>query len=319
VTAGRELTSAPIILFTYNRPEHTRQTVEALKKNIGAQDSLLYVYSDGAKDGLQADAVQRVRAYLDSIDGFKSVEVVERKRNMGLAASVISGVSEVLERHSRAIVVEDDLLSAPGFLLFMNSALCTYQSRREVFSVTGYNYPLPIPANYPDPAYLSYRGSSWGWGTWVDRWRLVDWQVNDFADLLWNEPAQERFARGGYDLLPMLRKQMSGEIDSWAIRFDYAHAKNDAYCLHPIRSMIRNIGFDGSGIHCSTSNAYDVELDQAVLSGSLNPDLAVDEEILRIFNERFCPERSMLEPNRGILRRIGRRISRAGRFGRKNG
>jgi len=311
---------APIVLFTYNRPEHTRRTIDALKENIGAHDSVLYIFSDGPKDERQISVVQSVRSYLRCVDGFKSVKVVERTFNMGLAASIIRGVGEVLDQYSSVVVLEDDLVSAPSFLPFMNSALTAYQSRRDIFSITGYNYPLPIPADYPEPAYLSYRGSSWGWGTWSDRWKLVDWQVRDFEELLRSKPAKARFARGGHDLLPMLIKQMNGEIDSWAIRFDYAHAKNGALCLHPVRSLIQNIGFDGTGVHCGMTDEFDVELEQGMRHLNLNPNIAVDPDILRIFNERFCPVPSVKWADiqsRSLLRRLVRKIRVRTGFGEK--
>ncbi len=301
---------APIVLFTYNRPEHTRMTVDSLRRNPEAQDSILYVYSDGPKNDAHIAAVQSVRRYLRSIEGFKSVTVIERQENRGLAASIISGVSEVLERHCSVIVMEDDLLSAPKYLSYMNSALRTYRLRSDIFSVTGYNYPLPIPSDYCEPTYLSYRGSSWGWGTWKDRWNKVDWELKGFPEILKDDEAQRRFARGGNDLFPMLKLQMAGKLDSWAIRFDFAHSTNDALCVHPVRPLIRNIGFDGTGVHCSVGNDYDVKLDLDDRPLVLNPNIRVDEQIIRIFNERFCSQNNASSgfPGAAFLRRIMGRL-----------
>ena len=301
---------APVVLFTYNRPEHTRATVEALKANSGASETDLHIYSDGPKNAAQANSVMQVRSYLRTIDGFKSVALVEREHNMGLAASVIAGVTELLASNPAAIVVEDDLLTTPGFLNFMNGALTTYAGRREIFSVTGYNYPLPIPTDYPEDAYLSYRSSSWGWGTWPDRWSKVDWQVSDYDEFVKDPMARKRFARGGDDLLPMLRKQLNGELNSWSIRFEYAHCKYDALCLHPIRSRLRNIGFDGSGIHCGVSNEYDAELDDGGRGFTLRPDLEIDPLILRIFDQRFRSPRIAANPL-SLLKRVVRRVGRS--------
>ena len=304
-------TFAPVVLFTYNRPDHTRLTVEALQANVGAGQTELHVYSDGPKDDRQADSVKQVRSYLHTIDGFKAVKLVERERNMGLAASVIAGVTDLLRQHDAVIIVEDDLVAVPSFLPFMNAALTTYAGRPDIFSVTGYNYPLPIPAGYPEDAYLSYRSSSWGWGTWPDRWSKVDWQVRGFDQLLADPMEQQRFARGGDDLLPMLRKQMNGELDSWSIRFDYAHCQHEALCLHPVRSRLRNIGFDGTGVHCGVSNEYDFELDDGLREFTLRPDLALDPAILRIFDQRFRPRRDAAppQPAPSFLRRALRRIA----------
>jgi hypothetical protein len=311
------MTPAPVVLFVYNRPEHTRRTVDALKRNCRAAETELRVYADGAKDSNQADAVSAVRSIVRATEGFRSVTIVEREKNMGLAASVITGVTEMLGERPHVIVLEDDLVTAPNFLAFMNSALETYAPRKDIFSVTGYNYPLPIPADYAEDAYLSYRSSSWGWGTWPDRWSKVDWAVSDFPELMRDRTAQARFARGGDDLLPMLRKQLAGELDSWSIRFDYAHCKHEALSLHPVRSKVRNIGFDGTGVHCSVSTDYDAELDTGERGFRLPPDLQLDPVILRIFDRRFRPrsggtpvQRAKFVFNRAI-RRLVRSIGAA--------
>jgi hypothetical protein len=306
---------APVVLFAYNRPDHTHRTVEALRANAGAGETDLQIYSDGPKSDLQVEAVEGVRSLLRRIDGFRTVTVVERQHNMGLARSVISGVSEMLERNWAVVVMEDDMVTSRDFLDFMNAALSTYRHRPDIFSVTGYNYPLPIPDDYPEDAYLSYRNSSWGWGTWPDRWNKVDWTVGDFEQFLTDQAAQNRFALGGDDLLPMLRKQLGGGIDSWSIRFAYAHARHDATCLHAVRSRLHNIGFDGSGVHCGVSSDYDVELDDVPRPFKLRPDLAVDERIQRIFNSRFRPRSTPFQPTtlRHLAGRALRKIARTAR------
>lgn len=308
----------PIVLFTYNRPDHTRLTIESLRNNRGAADSEIYVFSDGPKKADHAAAVAKVRTYLKTIDGFGAVHIVERERNMGLAASVIAGTTQVLKTRSACIVVEDDMLSAPNFLEFMNAALSTYRDRPDIFSVTGYNYPLPIPADYARDAYLSYRSSSWGWGTWADRWSKVDWAVSDYDRFLSSRSEQELFARGGDDLAPMLKLQMEGKLDSWSIRFDYAHYKHNALCLHAVRSKIQNIGFDGSGVHCGVSDDYKVELDSGEAGFHLPPDIALDPTILGLFDARFrpapgSPPLASSGHSPGLVVRIARRARRLAR------
>ena len=267
-----------------------------------AADSDLHIFSDGPKNHEQAAAVRDVRDYLRTITGFNTVRIVERERNMGLAASIISGTSQVFNDHAACIVLEDDLLSAPSFLKFMNAALQVYRDRQDIFSVTGYNYPLALPQDYPDDAYLSYRGSSWGWGTWADRWQKVDWAVSDYSQFADNALDQALFARGGDDLAGMLKLQMEGKINSWSIRFDYAHHKNNALCLYPVRSKIQNIGFDGSGVHCGVSEDYMVELNSGRQDFRLRPDLQLDPAIINIFNRRFGAS-----PRFGLLYRAAKR------------
>jgi hypothetical protein len=300
---------APIALFTYDRPDHTRRTVRALAANVGAERSDLFVYSDGPKTADRDGHVRTVREYLRTVAGFKSVTLIEREQNMGLANSVIAGVTEALRRTGSVVVMEDDLLTARNFLPFVNSALSTYERRPDIFSVTGYNYPLKIPSSYPEDAYLSYRGSSWGWGTWEDRWRQVDWSMSDYGDFVRDPQAQSLFRRGGDDLPRMLEMQMAGELDSWSIRFDYAHYKHNAFCVHPVISKVQNIGFDGSGVHCTETDDYDVDLDPGDRPFNLRSDLTVDASVVRAFDRKFRPSRwSVLRVSR--LRSRARTVRR---------
>jgi hypothetical protein len=310
------VSQAPIVLFAYDRPEHLQQTLEALSANEGAAESELLVYSDGAKTPDREEAVGAVREYLRSVTGFKSVTVTERATNMGLASSVIAGVSEILGNSPSAIVMEDDLVTSKNFLAFVNAALAVYEPRADIFSVTGHNYPIDIPRSYREDAYLSYRGSSWGWGTWRDRWEKVDWAVGDYAELKQDPRAQELFARGGDDLLSMLDLQMAGELDSWSIRFDYAHSKHDAFCVHPVISKVLNIGFDGTGVHSTDGTGYVADLDPGDRPFSLRPDLAVDAAVQRAFERRFRPSRQPAPAQfsfrgaKGRLRRLARSAAR---------
>jgi hypothetical protein len=299
---------APIVLFAYDRPDHTRRTLEALAANEGAGESELAVYCDGAEDAAHAESVRAVREYVRSVTGFKSVTVVERERNMGLANSVIAGVTAALTQSNSVIVMEDDLVTAGTFLEFVNSALVTYEDRPDVFSVTGYNYPLEMPPAYCEDAYLSYRSSSWGWGTWRDRWSRVDWSIGDYGEFVRDPRAQELFRRGGDDLPQMLEMQISGQLDSWSIRFDYAHYKHDALCVHPVVSKVQNIGFDGSGVHCDYSDDYLIDLDPGDRPFRLRPDLAVDPTVLRAFDRKFRPSRASTLRSSGLRR--GKRIMR---------
>lgn len=252
---------APIILFVYNRPRHTKQTVEALQKNYLASESELYIYSDGPKNERSAEGVNKVRQYISTIDGFKSIDIIERNNNYGLANSVILGATEIMNKYGKAIVLEDDLISSTNFLGFMNGALNKYDENKEIFSVSGYSLPIQIPKDYTEQVYLSYRGSSWGWGTWRNRWEKADWEIKDKNIFIKNKLLQKSFNRGGSDLSKMLIAQINNKIDSWAIRFAYAAHKNNTLHLVPVISKIQNIGQDNSGTHSIKSNKYFVRLD----------------------------------------------------------
>src|SRR5215217_9767266 len=238
---------APIVLFCYNRPWHLRQTIEALQLNSLSSESELIIYSDGPKHDSDEPLVKEIRDYLKELRGFKDIKVIEAPGNNGLAASVINGVSEVLELQKKIIVLEDDMLTTPDFLDYMNKALDTYQSRSDIFSVTAYCPPIKFPPEYEKDLFLAPRASSWGWGTWTDRWNKADWSVSDFALLKKDKKRIKEFTRGGEDLWPMLVKQQQQVIDSWAIRWTYCQFKNNAYGVYPVKSKIKNIGTDGSG------------------------------------------------------------------------
>ena len=171
---------APIILFVYNRPEHTKKTVEALKSNLFASESLLFIFSDGYKNQNDKRAVEDVRKYISTISGFKEIKINLKDNNLGLANSVISGVTEVINKYDKAIVLEDDIITSKYFLKFMNEALDFYEEDKRIYSISGYNFPIKIPESYQHKIYISPRPSSWGWATWKDRWEKVDWNISDF-------------------------------------------------------------------------------------------------------------------------------------------
>jgi hypothetical protein len=248
--SGHEGDLAPIALFVYNRPEHTRQTLEALRANDLAQQSDLFVFADGAKSESGAAAVGAVRKFVRAIDGFKSVTIIERERNLGLSKSVISGVTQLCNEYGRAIAVEDDVVTAPDFLAFMNHALQRYVNEPRMFSVCAFNLPIVTPKTYSYDAFCSYRFTCWGWGTWKDRWEKADWSVKDFPEFMADRAKQRRFNQGGDDLSWLLALQMEGKIDSWDTIWAYTHSKHDALALLPVSSKAYNIGLDGSGTHC---------------------------------------------------------------------
>ncbi len=250
----------PIILFVYNRLPHSVRAIEALKKNNNAESSELFIYSDGPKNNETEQAVMEVRKYIKSISGFKNIEIIERSNNLGLANSIISGVTEVINKYKSIIVLEDDLVTSPYFLNFMNNAIEYYKNNKDIFSIGGYCPPIEIPKSYANEVYLTYRCCSWGWATWQDRWQKSDWDMKDYKKFIKSRSMQKKFNRGGEDLTIILKLQMKGKLDSWAIRWDYAHYKNNGSCVRPVVSLVKDIGTDGSGTHCTETDYYEVEL-----------------------------------------------------------
>lgn len=249
---------APIALFVFNRPWHTRQTVEALQNNILANESDLFIYADGAKYAKDQKKVQEVREYIKTVTGFKSVTVIERDRNLGLAASIISGITEIINTYGRIIVLEDDLITSRYFLQYMNEALSKYASIEKVMHIAGYMFPVKGAATLPDTFF--YRNTScWGWGTWKRAWDAFD---QDAAKQL--DKIRERGLMNEFDIIGtincsgMLRDQANGKLDSWAIRWYASVFLQNGLCLHPAYSLVNNIGHDGTGVHCGSTNAYEI-------------------------------------------------------------
>ena len=163
-----EVILSPIVLFVYNRPWHTQQTVEALQKNELAKESELFIYSDEAKNEDARKSVNEVRKYIDKIDGFKKITVIKREKNWGLADSIIDGVTKIVNEYGKIIVLEDDLVTSPYFLNFMNEALDKYQTEQKVYSITGYSFSNDVESI--DSTYFLKLTSAWSWGTWKDKW-----------------------------------------------------------------------------------------------------------------------------------------------------
>lgn len=245
-------TSAPVALFVYGRPEHTRRTLISLRDNVGAQGVDLHIFSDGPRDDSMRQRVELVRSEalsLESRGWFRSVTVNASAENRGLAGSVIAGVSALLSRYDSVIVLEDDLLLSPAFLEFMNRGLLAYKEHPLVWSLTGFSPEIGIDRLQGSDVFLSPRGGSWGWATWRDRWSLIDWNVSDYREFECSLRRRRAFNRGGRDLSAMLDAQMDGRIDSWAVRWCYSEFCNDMYTVYPASSLVSNIGLDGSGTH----------------------------------------------------------------------
>lgn len=301
----------PIVLFVYNRPWHTQQTVEALRRCELAAESDLYIFADGPKNNAteeQKAKIHEVRKYIHTIDGFHSVRIKESETNKGLANSVISGVSKVIEKHGKVIIVEDDIVPHPFFLRFINEALVFYHNDKRIFSIGGFNYGIPLPPEYNKDVYIVHRAESWGWGTWADRWKDVDWDINDAQSFFDSRRKQKRFNRGGDDMSGMLRAQLEGKIDSWAIRWDYHLYKHNAYCLRPVKTLVSNIGCDGSGIHSGTTDTsiYTAKINESSQYNiHLERNIKEDRKVAKSFHDFWG-----VSPHITITKKIKRKIKK---------
>lgn len=275
----------PIVLFTYNRPRHTEAVLAALREN---HPEKLVVFQDGLRAGHHRGAHEEVSRLLDAVD-FGRVEVVRRPRNLGLATSIITGVTEVLEKYETVIVLEDDCVPSTQLLAFMSFTLDRFRDDARVFSVSGYGLPA-FPRDYPYDVCFSPLSSSWGWATWRDRWRKFDPQAAGWQQTLSNTQERHRFQAPGSLFSLMLRQQMAGRVDSWAIRWYYTLFRHQGVCVWPLRSFVRNIGMDGSGEHGVQTATLDVDLCQTFDARSIRipPTLEFDPVIARTFRRAFA-------------------------------
>jgi hypothetical protein len=249
---------APISLFVYARLEHTRRTVESLLLNPQSSDHDLIVFSDGGRTPEIQIATDEVRAYLETISGFRTVTIHCRPQNLGLARSIISGVTQVLAEHERVIVLEDDMVTSPHFLAYMNEALERLADDERVISIHGYVYP--VQQTLPETFFLP-GADCWGWGTWRRGWQLFNPDGQALLDELKRRDLLKAFDfNGAFGYSKMLEGQIKGLNDSWAVRWYASAFLADKLTLYPGRSLVHNIGNDSSGTHCGDDTSHDAEL-----------------------------------------------------------
>lgn len=243
---------SPVVLFVYNRPEHTRRTIDALRKNELADQTDLIIFSDAAKNIEEIVFVNEVRDYIETVSGFNSLRIVKRNENYGLAKSIIQGVTEIVNEYGRVIVLEDDIVTSPAFLQFMNQALHFYQNIKEVWHISGWNYPID-PKGLGDTFFWRVM-NCWGWATWSDRW--VHFEKNPEKLITkWTCKEKYHFDLDGSGVFwNQIEANSTGKINTWAIFWYATIYERAGLCLNPSVSYVENIGHDGSGINCGYAN-----------------------------------------------------------------
>jgi hypothetical protein len=243
---------SPIVFFAYNRPWHTEQTLLALINNTLAMDSIIYFFIDGLKPNATQEQIAKHEQVLDIIDKykiyFKESFIEASLYNKGLANSLISGISTVIDKWGKVIVIEDDILTSSGFLKFMNDALQIYENEDKVAGVSGFSH-----IESKGDTYFLGKFSCWGWATWKREWDAINFDV----DYLLNNINTKRMIKefninGTYPYYEMLYQQKVGLVDSWAIRFYASCFLNQQLFLYPSKTMVSNIGFD-EGSHYNRS------------------------------------------------------------------
>ncbi len=250
---------APIVFLVYNRLSHTQKTFEAILKNELAQDTEVFIFCDGAKNEVDQPRVLEVRNFVRGIKGFKSITIIDSEKNKGLANSVINGVSQVVKKFGKVIVLEDDLETSQYFLKYMNDALNKYETEERVMQISGYNYPIETKGL--NETFFYRHGSSWGWATWARAWQHFEPNI-DVLISKFDKKRKFRFCMDGSnpEFWKLMIQQQQVKVDSWAIRWCASFFIENGLVLRPRQSLVRNIGMDGTGVHCGASTIYDVEL-----------------------------------------------------------
>ena len=313
-TSARDL--APIVLFVYNRPDHTLKTIKALKANTLASESDLFIFSDAPRDESHQSAVTHVREFIRETNGFKSVTITERSSNFGLAKSIIDGVGSLIKTHKRLIILEDDLVTSPSFLAYMNNALNLYEHDEKVLHISGSIFPVKNPEALPETFF--YRATScWGWATWERAWLFFEPDSNVLARDIKSRNLGPAFdIDDSYPYSKMLIDQANGRVSSWAIRWYGSVFLRGGMCLHPRYSLVNNIGHDGSGIHCITSGGFEADLAKSINFNMIDPVPVVENiEAVRQIRQFFIAQRPpflkrvrsrLIRELRGIKNQLGR-------------
>ncbi|WP_461788733.1 glycosyltransferase [Pedobacter sp.] len=247
---------APIALFVYNRPKHTERTIKFLQQNLLAPDSRLYIFSDGPKNNSDEEQVNEVRNFIKTVDGFKSVKVIESKTNKGLANSVIEGVTQLNNNYGQVIVFEDDLVSSPHTLTYFNEALNRYRNEEKVMHIGAYMYHLKEP-NLPE-SFFYRAATSWGWATWQSAWQHFEPNIDKLIAQFDRQKINEFAIEGTMNFWKQMQDFKKGKNNSWAIRWYASIFLRGGLTLNPSQSLVNNIGHDGTGVHSGINDIYNV-------------------------------------------------------------
>ena len=290
----------PLALFAYRRPEHLQRVVESLQANPESLETDLFIYSDAAKTIDAQPGVEAVRSYVRTIYGFRTITIIEREKNYGLSRSITEGVTALCEKYGRVAVVEDDVVVSRYFLSWLNRALDKYEFDNRVMSIGCYVFPNEsvLPATF----FLNIT-DCWGWAVWKRSWDIYEPDGEKLLYQLMQRRLGQRFdLEGAYPYTDMLREQIAGRNDSWAVRWYASAVLSGGLTIYPGKSMTMNIGFDGSGAHCGTEKAYKVDLAQHDIAVN---DIPVEEspELRRIWSE-FLRRTSQTNPISSQLSRV---------------
>lgn len=291
---------APIILYTYNRPEHTLRTLEALSRNEQANESILYIFCDGAKADSTRETLQKIEEVKQIVASklwCKEVHITEREKNYGLADNIVDGVSSIIKKHGKVIVLEDDIVTSSGFLKYMNDALNIYEKQKSVMHISGF---FPKTKKQLPETFFYNVTTCWGWATWQRAWRYYE---NNAGFLL------QRLSQKGYDeydfngaqkdlLYQQLINNATGTLKTWAVKWHASVYLQNGYCLHPNKSLTNNIGHDSTGENSGIDNPYQhaelkehIEVTLVPIKKNLNAYKEIEKIYQQSFIKRIIPEK----------------------------
>lgn len=283
---------APICISVYDRVEHFAKVLNALSSNYLAENSELYVYSDAAAQEDKQDDVHRVRSLaLSYKNKFKCLTLIERESNYGGTENALQGLKEVINHYGQIIFLEDDIVTAPGFLTYMNKALRHYENYESVFSISGYSAPVKALNNYENDIYFYPRFCGWGAGLWKSSMDMAVDNLRDISPSLNLENLKKKLDQGGKDIYFMALKELYGEISAQDVRNMVLMAEKGLYTVYPRKSLVQNIGHDGSGYHCAGSTKYEHAKLSQQLSFDMLDDVNLNNELMSKIADFRQPEK----------------------------
>jgi len=236
--------STVIALFSYRRLDTLKKCIDALKKCPESSISELIIFSDAAASEEVANKVIAVREYIATITGFNSIKIISREKNLGVDYNLIEGLTYMKNQFDQFIVVEDDLIVESNFITYLNEALDFYKDNKNIHTISAFNWIENIPSEYVYDSYFTKRFWPWGWATWSDRMKNIDWEIEDKKEFLNSKKTQTEFNKWGSDRSMMLKNVIKGKIRTWDIQLDYDFYKKNASHVFPVKSLVDNIGYN---------------------------------------------------------------------------
>lgn len=279
---------SPIIIFTYNRIDHLDTLIRSLKKNNLFADSKVFVFSDGPKNEIDKKKIENIRIFLKKNLPIHKSEIIERDVNLGLSRNVIGGITDAFKTYDQLIILEDDLEVSPFFLNYMNDALNMYKSVDNVASISGYMYPID-PKKFSNDYFFLNLVESWGWGTWKRAWKNFEIDSSKLLKEIDERKLVKEFNfSSGISYYKMLKNNIKGTNDSWAVRWYASTFLKNMNTLFPSNSFVRNTGIDNSGQNCNYTSVYDslINFEYKSLKKIDSLELAADRLTVKTFFEK---------------------------------